>query len=256
MNLAQLFGASALAMTPGVVAACAAVVLLGSLVKGTLGIGMPLVAVPLLSLFIPAPQAIALMAMPVLVSNAWQVFDTGVSWASVRRFLPLIATLLLGTLLTVPMTLALSPQALNQVLAAVVLFALVLLCLPLQLKVAPRHERWWSAGVGALSGAMGGVSSLSGPLIVSYLVSLRLPREVFIGSISVIYLSSALPLYAAMAAHGRLGAQDLGLSTLALLPMAAGLALGQRLRGRLGETWFRRVLLGFLAFVALVLALK
>ena len=257
IGTAELLGTGGLAAASGgVVAACAAVVMLGAFVKGTLGIGMPLVAVPLLSLLIPAPQAIALMAMPVLVSNAWQAFDTGVAWGSVRRFLPLIATLLLGTLLTVPMTLALSAQALNQVLAAVVLGALVLLCLPLRLDVAPPHERWWSAGVGVLSGAMGGVSSLSGPLIVSYLVSLRLPREVFIGSISVIYLSSALPLYLAMAAHGRLGAGDLALSTLALLPMAAGLALGQRLRGRLGETWFRRVLLSFLAAVAVVLALK
>ncbi|WP_169160935.1 sulfite exporter TauE/SafE family protein [Azohydromonas caseinilytica] len=231
-------------------------VLLGAFVKGTLGIGMPLVAVPLLSLGMPATQAMAVMAMPVLVSNAWQVWDSGVSRHSVRRFLPLIAASMAATLLTVPMMLALSARALNQMLAAVVLGALVLLCLPLRLEVPPERERWWSVGVGTLSGVLGGVSSLAGPVIVSYLVSLRLPREVFIGSISVIYLASALPLYASMATHGRLGAADLALSALALLPMAAGLALGQRLRGRLGERWFRRVLLGFLAAVALVLALR
>jgi hypothetical protein len=126
----------------------------------------------------------------------------------------------------------------------------------LRLHVPPARERWWSAGVGALSGVLGGVSSLAGPLIVSYLVALRLPREEFIGNISVIYFASALPLYVSMAAHERLGGTELLLSALALLPMAAGLALGKRLRGRLGERWFRRVLLAFLAAVALLLALR
>jgi hypothetical protein len=237
-------------------AACLAVMLLGAFVKGTLGIGMPLVAVPLLSLFLAPTQAIALMAVPVLTSNAWQAWDSGASWRGVRRFLPLITTSMAATLLTVPMTLALSPRAMNQVVAAVVLGALVLLCLPLRLHVPPARERWWSAGVGALSGVLGGVSSLAGPLIVSYLVALRLPREEFIGNISVIYFASALPLYVSMAAHERLGGTELLLSALALLPMAAGLALGKRLRGRLGERWFRRVLLAFLAAVALLLALR
>lgn len=239
-----------------VAAACLGAMLLGAFVKGTLGIGMPLVAVPLLSLLIPAPQAIGLMAMPVLVSNAWQAWDSGVSWAQVRRFLPLIVASMAATLVTVPMTLALSPRAMNRMLAAVVLGALVLLCLPLRLQVPPARERWWSAVVGALSGVLGGVSSLTGPVIVSYLVALRLPREVFVGSISVIYLASAVPLYAAMAAGGRMGSDEWLGSALALLPMAAGLALGKRLRGRLGERWFRRVLLGFLAAVALTLALR
>ena len=81
----------------------AAVFVAGGVVKGTLGIGLPLVSVPLLSLFIPATHAIALVAMPVLVSNAWQAFDSG-KLQSLRRFAPLISTQLVATLLTVPMT--------------------------------------------------------------------------------------------------------------------------------------------------------
>jgi hypothetical protein len=193
--------------------------------------------------------------MPVLVSNAWQAVDSG-NVHGLRRFLPLMATQLVATLLTVPMTLSLPPRTLNAVLGAVVLLAVVLLCLPLRLHVSPARERWWSAGIGAISGAMGGVSSLTGPLIISYLASLRLSREAFIGSISLIYLGSAVPLYASMAAHGRLGGADLQLSTLALVPVACGLTLGKRLRSHLSETWFRRVLLAFLAAVAVALALK
>jgi uncharacterized membrane protein YfcA len=231
---------------------CAAFVL-GGIVKGTLGIGLPLVVVPLLSLVIPATQAIVLVMASVLASNLWQAFEGGVSAQGLRRFAPLIAGLLLSTLATVPLTLALPEHALRMLLASVVLLAVLLMALPLRLHVAPAHERWWSAGIGTLSGVMGGVSSLTGPIIITYLMSLRLPREVFVGSISVIYLAGALPLYGSMAAQGRVSPGNAALSVLSLLPMAGGLAIGKRLRGRLGETGFRRVLLGFLTLVALAL---
>lgn len=237
----------------GAVALAAGAFVLGGVVKGTLGIGLPLVAVPLLALSMPATRAIGLMVIPVVASNTWQVWDSGISVEGVRRFLPLIAALLVTTLVTVPMTLKLSDAGLRGVLALVVLLAVVLTALPLKLQVTPAREAWCSLGVGLLSGVMGGLSSLTGPVIVSYLVSLRLQREVFVGSISVIYLAGALPLYASMAAHDRIGVADVGLSALALVPMACGLLVGKRLRGRLDETWFRRLLLLFLVCVAISL---
>ena len=240
----------------GLLAFSALAFLLGGLVKGTLGIGLPLVAVPLLTLGWPAGQAIALMSVPVILSNVWQAWDSGISWPGVRRFLPLIVTLLLSTLLTVPMTLALSEQTLRTVLALVVLLAVTLNALPLRLDVPPARERWWSMAIGTISGVMGGVSALTGPVIISYLVSLRLARDVFVRSISVIYLAGAVPLYGSMAVQGRFTLREVLLSGLALLPMALGLALGKRLRGRLSEALFRRVLLGFLVFVALMLIFK
>ena len=229
---------------------------IGGLVKGTLGIGLPLVTVPLLSLGLPPTLAMALMVAPVLVSNLWQARESGISWPGVRRFWPLLVTLPLCTLITVPFTLALSDDTLRDVIAGAVLLAVVLNALPLRLTISPAKERWCSAVVGVLSGVMGSVSALTGPLVISYLVSLRLAREVFIGTISVIYLGSAVTLYGSMAVQGRITERELGLSLLALLPVGLGMSVGKRLRGKLSETMFRRVLLGFLVAVAGLLLLR
>lgn len=234
----------------------AAAFLLGGLVKGTLGIGLPLVAVPLLSLGLPPAQAMALMVVPVLASNLWQARESGISWPGVRRFWPILATLPLCTLITVPFTLAMSDDTLRNVIAAAVLLAVVLNALPLRLTISPDKERWCSAAVGLLSGVMGSVSALTGPLVISYLVSLRLAREVFVGTISVIYLSSAMALYGSMAVQGRITERELVLSCLALLPVGLGMSVGKRLRGRLSEAMFRGVLLGFLVAVAGLLLLR
>lgn len=229
---------------------------LGGFVKGTLGVGLPLVAVPLLSLALPGHQAMALMAIPVLASNSWQAWETGVPVQELGRFVPLMATMVVTTMATVHFTVGLPEPTLARLIALAVLSAVALMAWQPRLDVTPRSERLCGAGVGLASGLLGGVSALTGPLVISYLMALRLPRETFVGCISVIYLLAAIPLYGAMAWHGRIGLQELALSALALLPMWAGLRLGRACRHRLGEQGFRRLMLAFLAAVSLALFLK
>ena len=47
--------------------------------------------------------------------------------------------------------------------------------------------------------------ALTGPVVITYLTSLRLTREQFVGTVSVIYLFGMAPLYLALAWAGRLG---------------------------------------------------
>jgi uncharacterized membrane protein YfcA len=82
-----------------VVAACGLVMVLGGLVKGSLGVGLPLVAVPLLSLLIPAPQAMGMLVVPVLASNLLQAWQGGRLGFAMRRFGPLMLAQLAATLL-------------------------------------------------------------------------------------------------------------------------------------------------------------
>jgi uncharacterized protein len=138
----------------------------------------------------------------------------------------------------------------------VVLLAVVLLSFNFRPQFDARREKIWSAIVGTLSGIMGGVSTLTGPLIITYLMSLKLEREVFVGTVSVIYLVGAVTVYGAIASLGGIGKTELGLSALALVPMSVGLMVGQRLRGRLSEKMFRQVMMGFLVIVALGLIIR
>lgn len=229
---------------------------LGGSVKGALGVGLPLVAVPLMSLWLTAPQAIALVVAPVLSSNLWQAVDGGRLMQSLKRFRGLIVAQVVATVLTVRMTLAMSPSQLNKLLAFALLLAVFVMAFQPTLRVKPEHEQPVGIGVGLFSGLLGGVSSLTGPIIITYLLSLKLDRETFVASISVIYLSAALPLYGSMWWFGRIAATDFVLSVAALVPMAAGLFLGKMLRRRLADALFRKLLLVFLTLLAVLLLLK
>ena len=241
---------------PGLLAVGAGMFVAGGVVKGTLGVGLPLVVVPLLSLVVPAPQAMGLLVLPVLLSNVLQALEGGRLGYAVRRFAPLIVAQLLATLLAIHFSRELSLKALDGAIALTVLSAVVLMLLQPRGEITPRHEVWAGPLVGAVAGTMAGVSSLTGPILITYLMALRLRRDEFVGSISIIYLLGAVPMYAGMLAWGRFGWAEVGWSCLALAPMVLGLRMGAAIRHRLSEALFRRMLLAFLTLLSALLLVK
>jgi uncharacterized protein len=250
------FLSNALALPLSALAFIAAAFVLGGVVKGTLGVGLPMFVIPILSHSMPPARAIAILLLPVLVSNLWQLLQSGISREGLRRFMPLVVGLVVTTLLTVRATLNLPEDTLRIIVACVVLVAVALLSFNWQPKGELKREPIWSAGVGLISGIMGGVSTLSGPLIISYLMALKLPREIFVGTVSAIYFAGAVSIYGSMIAMDQIDQSQLVTSFAALLPMSIGLLVGQRLRGKLSDQVFRRVMLGFLCVVALGLIYK
>lgn len=241
---------------PGLLAVGAGMFVAGGVVKGTLGVGLPLVVVPLLTLIVPAPQAMGLLVLPVLLSNVLQALEGGRLGYAVRRFAPLIVAQLLATLLAIHFSRELSLKALDGAIALTVLSAVVLMLLQPRGEITPRHEVWAGPLVGAVAGTMAGVSSLTGPILITYLMALRLRRDEFVGSISIIYLLGAVQMYAGMLAWGRFGWAEVGWSCLALAPMVLGLRMGAAIRHRLSEALFRRMLLAFLTLLSALLLVK
>ena len=186
-------------------ATCALMLAGGGVVKGALGVGLPLVTVPLLSLVIPASQAMGLLVVPVLLSNNLQAREGGRLGYALRRFGPLMAAQLVATLVAVYASRHISTQGLNLAISLTVVTAVLLMALQPSGEIGPRQEAWAGPVVGAIAGALAGLSSLTGPLLITYLMALRLRRDEFVGSISIIYFLGAVPMYAAMLWWGRFG---------------------------------------------------
>ena len=84
-------------LSPWIIAWCALAMACGGLIKGLLGIGTPLLTVPMMALVLPAHHAVVIMAFPVVVANLWQVYDADQPVATIKRFWPAFAALLIGT---------------------------------------------------------------------------------------------------------------------------------------------------------------
>ena len=105
-----------------------AALLLGGMVKGVVSIGVPLVAMPILSQFMPIKEAVLLLSMPIILGNIPQALEGGDMLPTVRRIAaPLIGTVI-GNIVGVSVLISLAPHR-AQAAAGILLIVAALLLL-------------------------------------------------------------------------------------------------------------------------------
>jgi uncharacterized membrane protein YfcA len=220
-------------------------------VKGIAGIGMPAVAIPLLSSFITPHLALALLVIPVLITNLWQSLAGGAIRLMLRRFWPMITIFCIATWLGARVLVDIDDRALLVLIAVVAIVFTVSSTLRPHLRIPPRHERWTGSLTGLVAGVMNGVSLVNGPPLAVYLLALDLDRDDFVRAYGLIALAGALPLSAAYVYYGVLGLAETGWSLVALGPVLAGMLIGGWLRQFVNPRLFRNALLLLLTVLAL-----
>ena len=228
---------------PLVILASLGAVLAGALVKGVTGIGLPMVAVPLMVQVMPVPVAISLLSVPVLSSNLFQLNDRGEVMHAAHRFWSLLLVMVLGVVAGALLLISLDPHLLEILMGALVIaLALFYMAKP-ELGISPAHERLASPLVGLAGGLLGGLSSFYGPPLVLYLIALKLPKDRFVLTISLFYFIGQIPLYVMLGVSHLFGWSEF-LASLALsVPAYFGVQLGQKLRDRLDPLLFTRIVL-------------
>ena len=71
--------------------------LVAGFVKGVIGLGLPTISMGLLALAMPSPQAAAILVVPALVTNFWQMLDGPGMRIILRRLWPLFIGICVGT---------------------------------------------------------------------------------------------------------------------------------------------------------------
>lgn len=239
-------------LTPELAGALAAV-LIGALIKGTIGFGMPVVAMSLMAAFMPVEKAAALMVFPIVAANIWQAADGGHTGVVLRRFWPVMIALAVGIVGGAVALAGADPDLLLLVLALAVLAAVILDFSPWRISLGARWERPLGVAMALVSGAIGGVTTSFGLLLTVYLTALRLPREVFVATIGVLWTAGSLVLLVAFSSLGVLTGERALQSAVVALAALAGMRLGRGLRRRIDERLFRRLI--FLALTLLALNL-
>jgi hypothetical protein len=238
---------------PGLLLAAAAVFALAGAVKGIVGLGLPTVAMALLALRMPPAEAAALLIVPSLATNVWQLRPLATLWPLLRRLWPLQAgacagTLAAGAALGAPAG-AWATGALGAVLVAYAAWSGF--GRPRRLPV--RAQRLGAPVVGACTGVVTAATGVFVVPAVPWLQALGLERDALIQAMGLSFTCSTAALAASLGLGGHWSAADAGLSAALLAPALLGMWAGQRIRRRLAPAVFRRCFLGGLAGLGLYL---
>ncbi|MEX2643006.1 MAG: sulfite exporter TauE/SafE family protein [Acetobacterales bacterium] len=225
----------------------------GGLVKGTLGIGMPLTAMPILSLYLPLTTSVPVLALAMLASNFVQMFNGGMVRESAARFWPVLIALCAGLFAGTRILVAVDQRVLFLALGTLVFVFAVINLRGWQPDVSPAHERWLGPVLGAFGGVFGGFTSIFGPPLILLMVALRLPKERFIAAIGLVFFVGGVALNLALASLPVYGREQFLLGLYSNLPLFAGMWLGQRVRVRIPQEAFRKAVLALLTVASLSL---
>lgn len=224
----------------------ALVFVLAGLVKGVTGMGLPTVAVALLTLRMPPLQAAALLIVPSSVTNVLQLAAGAALYPLWQRFKWLLLAVCLGTACASLLGAATwSGAVLGLALAGYGLLGLT----GWRMQVAPSAERWAGPLAGAATGVMAGVTGVFVMPVAPYLQALNLGKDDLIQALGMAFTVSTLALATMLAVRGEWHVAAAGGSLLALIPAIAGMQLGQWLRDRMRPALFRRCF--FIALLAL-----
>jgi hypothetical protein len=232
---------------PWIVAWCFFALCCGGFIKGALGVGTPLLTVPMMAQVLPPQMAIAIMAVPVVVANLWQFAQAERSSAVVARFWPTFGAILIGTWVGVKILSVIEEKALLVLVGIAVIAFALLQGSRFRLHLPDRLVKPAGVLFGGASGLIGGVSSFFGPMLITYLISIRgLAKNQFVSTISFLYVGAVVSWTITLYIYDILDQRLLVYSTFATLPVTLGLLSGQRLRDHISESRFHNLIIGIL----------
>lgn len=223
---------------------------IGGIVKGAMGAGVPVIAIPVLTMTHDVHFAVAVLLGPNLVANMWQV------WAYRHNLLPrgfLIpfaaggaAGVAFGTygLTRVPQ------DALSLIVAAAVLTYVTIRLLKPSFSLPYALGRRMALPMGMLAGVLQGATGMSAPISLTFLNALRLDRPVFIGTIAVFFTALTIVQIPALAVTGILTPERAWISLVALATVLGFMPIGTFLARHLSRSFFDFITLGLLVVLA------
>jgi len=195
-----------------VLIAAVAIYILAGLVKGTIGIGLPTAGISLTAQITDARTAIALVIIPMLLTNVWQVWRSRTNIDRAIQYWPLAITMAVGIVAFSVVAPKISIGLVTLMLGVTVLvFSIVSLAREIP-ALPSKFETPAQLIAGVTAGAM--------------------------GSVGLITRGQAIA------------------SAMLVIPSIIGFSIGERIRERLDEALFKRLVLWFFLLMGLNLIRK
>jgi len=211
---------------------------LAGFVKGAIGMGLPTVAIGLLSTVMPPAQAAVLLVIPTLVTNVWQLAAGKNLAPLLRRLWPLLAASALVTFVSAGLMAKSSHQATFALGIALIVYAAIGIA-KVQIAIPARAEPWLSPAIGACTGLVTAATGVMALPAVIYFQGIGLDKEDLIQALGLSFTVSIVALGGGLLREGVFQGASVLASLLALAPAAIGMVAGQWLRLRIRPDIFR-----------------
>ncbi|HSM67476.1 MAG TPA: sulfite exporter TauE/SafE family protein [Ilumatobacteraceae bacterium] len=230
-------------------------VVIGAIAKAVTGMGLPLIAIPIASLFVDVDTAIVVIAFPNVLANLTLAARERHSYPETRD-LPVLAVsgiigAVLGTLVLVSVP---ETPLVVAVIVAIVGYIVLFFAHP-ELRTTPARSKRLAPLVGGVAGIFQGAVGISGPIVGSWIHSYRLGRSAHILSVTSLFFITGSAQLVVLIGSGELAGR-VPATLLACIPVFASIPIGTRLRTSISVRGFDLAIVGMLGVSAIALLVQ
>lgn len=232
----------------------AAVFLLAGFVKGTIGMGLPTVAMGLLATRMSPAHALAIVIVPAIVTNIWQTFVGPYLRDIVRRLWPLMATTMIGIWLGSGLMTGPYASYGTVVLGVLLVIYAIIGLSKVRFSVQRQNEKWIGGIVGLITGVISAATGVQVIPSMPFMQAIGMEKDELVQALGVFFTTATVALAFNLTGAGLLNASVAIPALVAMVTAFAGMYLGQLLRSRMDADTFRRWFLIAMLLLGIYLA--
>jgi uncharacterized protein len=216
-------------------------------VKGAIGLGLPTIAMGLLGALMTPNRAAAILIVPALLTNVWQMWDGPALKILLRRLWPMLVCTLLGTLPAAGILTKANVRLTTALLGGVLMVYALISLIGVHLKVSRRVETLLGPLIGLTTGLINGATGIFVFPGVPYVQALNLGKQELVQALAISAFVSTFALAIGLRFNDGLGGATAIPAMIALWAAFVGMRIGKALQSRLSvAAFYRWVLVGLL----------
>lgn len=232
----------------------AGVVFLAGLVHGTLGLGFPVVATPLLALFVDVRSAILITLLPTATVNVASIFKGGKWGESIGHYWPLGVYSLIGSTFGTWLIVVHDPAPFKLALALLIFVYLGSGWLSgLRMPWVSAHQGWSMLVFGLAAGVAAGSTNVMVPILIIFALEVGLKSNAMVQVFNMCFLAGKLMQMVVFASAGLFHLQLAAYTTPLAVVALIALLLGMSVRSKIPSDQFRTIIKGVLFVLAVLL---
>jgi uncharacterized membrane protein YfcA len=226
----------------GLVAAALLAIAIGSIFKGITGVGLPILAVPMIASFTSVADAVVLMVVPGLAANAL-VIMTHKKWALLAQHKIFLFTGFVAGFFGTWLLSIMGDRALKLLLTVWLGVYLVQYFSRRSGNHAFNVPKWLAGIFGTAAGTIQGAMGISASIVGPYYHASGLARETYAFMTAFTFMLFGIAQFSAMSQFDLLTTDRLSVGALAIIPTLLFTQFGIKISHRISERAFNGVLI-------------
>ena len=224
----------------------AAVFLIAGIVKGSIGMGLPIVSITLLSLYTSPRLAMMMIIIPTLVTNFLQYYRSTDKVDMVFSNKYLLVSLFVCTFSFSYFSFSLEQKTLSFLLGLMIFTFIIYRWTGFSLSLGLGFDKILQVVSGAIIGTAAGYTHVWAPTIAILLLIRKANKDQFVGLTGLYIFVGSLGLFSTHYFFDLLDTQTFIFSSLMVIPSIFGFLIGEKIRTFISEKFFEKLLLFFL----------